>query len=97
MQTGIKTTFNGGPKHRITNSHDITTEPEAVIKIIKRNKSRRKGKYFKNRSNSHTNNQLVNKFKKQTRNVYNGIWNSIKKKKVPWKPSGVMGAIFHDS
>lgn len=82
-------------------SHDITTEPEAVIKIIKRNRNKKKqqmkkGQNFRIRSNSHNTNALANKFSKQTRNIYHGIMNSIKKKKNPWRPNGVKGAIFHN-
>ena len=96
VQTGSKSSQAIKPnKHN--RSHDITTEPEAVIKIIKRNrnKKRKKGQYFKIRSNSHGPSTMVKKYNKQTRNVYNGLWNSIKKKKVPWKPSGLKDAIFN--
>lgn len=99
IHTGIQSSNNEINKFysRYHRSTEMTTEPEAVLKIIKKNKKKKgkKGQIFKIRSNSHHNSVMVNKFKKQTRNIYNGLWNSLKRKKMPWKPSGIRDALFH--
>lgn len=98
IQTGNKSTDHTVRKlyGRINKSQDLTAEPEAVIKIIrnKKNKRRKNSDYLRIRSNS--NNKLLQNYNSHTKNIYSGLWNSVKKKKYPWKPNGLRGAFFRN-
>ena len=110
--TGDKSyqSLSNRPLFKHNRSHDITTEPEAVIKILRRRGKKRgqKGKYFKIRSNSHNGRGLHHKYGNDTRNAYTGAYSNIKKKhlselfvknklahKYPWKPSGLRDALWN--
>ena len=97
LKTGNKSynSLSRKPDAYHNKSHEITTEPEAVIKILKKKRRKGRGKYFKIRSNSYNNGVLVRKYNSDTRSAYSGIWNSLKKKKFPWRPSGLRDALFN--
>ncbi|CAI2363428.1 unnamed protein product [Moneuplotes crassus] len=89
---------------------DLTTEPKAVIKILRksRKKKNKGGHNFKIRSNSHVARSVFSNYTRETKNAYLGLSNNTKKKQIselyikrklshrnPWRPSGLRDALFN--